>query len=37
MILISKNLKFLRKKLNFTQEELAEKLNVKANTISNYE
>lgn len=37
MILISRNLKFLRKKLNFTQEELAEKLSVKANTISNYE
>lgn len=37
MIFISKNLKFLRKKLNFTQEGLAEKLNVKANTISNYE
>lgn len=37
MILISKNLKFLRKKLNFTQEEIADRLNVKANTISNYE
>lgn len=37
MIFISKNLKFLRKRLNLTQEELAEKLNVKANTISNYE
>lgn len=37
MIFISKNLELLRKKTGFKQAELAEKLGVKANTISNYE
>lgn len=37
MILISKNLEFLRKKSGFKQIELSEKLGIKANTISNYE
>lgn len=37
MIFISKNLELLRKKAGLKQAELAEKLNVKANTISNYE
>lgn len=37
MIFISKNLELLRKKAGLKQSELAEKLGVKANTISNYE
>lgn len=37
MIFISKNLELLRKKSGLKQSELAEKLGVKANTISNYE
>lgn len=37
MIFISKNLELLRKKAKLKQSELAEKLGVKANTISNYE
>ncbi len=37
MIFFSTNLKFLRKKHGLQQEELAKILNVKANTVSNYE
>ena len=37
MIFFSTNLKFLRKKYGLQQEELAKILNVKANTVSNYE
>lgn len=37
MIFLSKNLKILRERCGYTQKELADKLGVKANTISNYE
>lgn len=37
MIYLSKNLKLLRERCGYTQKELADKLGVKANTISNYE
>ena len=37
MIFFSKNLKLLRKRKGWQQEELADILQVKANTISNYE
>lgn len=37
MIFISKNLELLRKKAGLKQSDLAEKLSVKPNTISNYE
>lgn len=37
MIFLAKNLKYLRKKHKHQQEDLANMLHVKANTISNYE
>lgn len=37
MIFISKNLKFLREREGIKQSDLAQRLGVKANTISNYE